>query len=140
MSRPPYRIIEHTADIGIEVFASTLGDLFSNAAFALSDQITDASRLEKKLSRSIELRAGRMDELLHLWLSELVYLFDTQHWVSKTAEILEISATHVKAVVWGEPFDPSRHERRYEIKAVTLHGLEVKQENGGWRARVLFDI
>ena len=27
-----------------------------------------------------------------------------------------------------------------EIKGVTLHGLEVEREEGGWRARVIFDV
>jgi SHS2 domain-containing protein len=27
-----------------------------------------------------------------------------------------------------------------EIKGVTLHGLRVDQVEGGWRARVIFDV
>jgi len=35
-----YRLINHTADFGIHVFGTDLKDLFTNAAFAMFDQIT----------------------------------------------------------------------------------------------------
>jgi len=40
----------------------------------------------------------------------------------------------------GERFDAARHPLKVQVKAVTYHGLEVARDEGGWRARVIFDI
>ncbi len=140
MASPPFRVLEHTADVGLEVFGDTLADLFAHAALGFTDLVTDPALLAENTSFTLDVRAENPEELLHRWLSELIYVFDAQGMIFRRAEILEIDATHIKAVMRGEIFDPARHERRYEIKAATLHGLEVKQEKGVFRARVLFDI
>jgi SHS2 domain-containing protein len=46
----------------------------------------------------------------------------------------------VQAVAHGETFDSSRHEFKAEIKAVTYHQVTVKEEDGKWEARVIFDL
>ncbi|GAI44052.1 unnamed protein product, partial [marine sediment metagenome] len=33
-----------------------------------------------------------------------------------------------------------RHHLKREIKAVTYHGLEVKEVDRGWEAQIIFDI
>ena len=40
----------------------------------------------------------------------------------------------------GESFDPERHERGHEVKAVTHHELTIEQSERGFVARVLLDI
>jgi SHS2 domain-containing protein len=45
-----------------------------------------------------------------------------------------------EARAWGEVFQDGRHVIRTEVKAVTFHQLEVKQECNGWRARVILDL
>jgi SHS2 domain-containing protein len=44
------------------------------------------------------------------------------------------------ATAAGEPFDAARHPSRVQVKGATYHGLEVVQEHGTWKARVVFDI
>ena len=36
--------------------------------------------------------------------------------------------------------DASKHESRYEVKAVTYHGLNISCDDNTWRATVIFDI
>jgi SHS2 domain-containing protein len=36
-----YQLIEHTGDIGIQVFGASVEELFENAGFALFDIMTD---------------------------------------------------------------------------------------------------
>jgi SHS2 domain-containing protein len=40
----------------------------------------------------------------------------------------------------GEKLDLARHGFRTEIKGVTYHDFKVWQEDGEWRARVIFDV
>jgi SHS2 domain-containing protein len=46
----------------------------------------------------------------------------------------------LRAVVKGEPFQEGVHVIKTEVKAVTYHRIEVRQENGRWRAQVIFDL
>jgi SHS2 domain-containing protein len=140
MNLPAYRILEHTADIGIEVRGDALEDVFSNAAYGFSDLITDAAALGTPVSRTLDLNAEDIEQLFHRWLSELLYIFESERLIFRKAEILEMRENGLKARLSGEKFDRNRHESRYEIKAVTLHGLKVSRETGAWIARVLFDI
>ncbi|MGZ3608142.1 MAG: archease [Syntrophales bacterium] len=40
----------------------------------------------------------------------------------------------------GEPFDPAKHTINTEIKAVTYHQAAVKEAQGMWTGRVIFDV
>jgi len=42
--------------------------------------------------------------------------------------------------IHGEPVDPARHHFRLDVKAATYHGLEVRREDGGWIASIIFDV
>ena len=44
------------------------------------------------------------------------------------------------ATAWGEEFDASRHERRSEVKAVTYHMMDIKDENSNVILQVIIDI
>lgn len=77
-----YRTIDHTGDVGIKVYGKTLPDLFSNAAFAFFDTLTDASRIQTRLEERISLTAHDTEQLLVQWLSEFLYLFDTRRLLS----------------------------------------------------------
>jgi SHS2 domain-containing protein len=46
----------------------------------------------------------------------------------------------LRAVVKGEPFQEGVHVIKTGVKAVTYHQIEVRQENGRWRAQIIFDL
>jgi SHS2 domain-containing protein len=139
----PFRPLEHTADVGIEVEAATLDELFAAAARGLLDAMTELDRVELRLARDTRLEARSPDLLLVDWLDELLFRFDAHH------ELLCEHAVNVTcddgtwrlvAVSRGEPFDPARHPLKVPVKAITYHGLEVKRSGEGWHARVIFDV
>ena len=44
------------------------------------------------------------------------------------------------ASAYGEEFNPSKHERRSEVKAVTYHMMDIKIENMNIILQVILDI
>ena len=46
----------------------------------------------------------------------------------------------LEAEAAGEPFAPDRHRMKTEIKAVTYHGLEIRETPAGWRGRIVCDV
>ncbi len=135
-----YRLIDHTADFGLEIFGSDETALFEEAAVALFELVTDSTALTAELSRDIEVTGEDWPDLMVNWLRELLYIFNGEEQIVCRAAINDIKETHLQATIDSEPFDPQRHEIRNEIKAVTYHQIEVGPVDDGWRARVIFDV
>lgn len=53
---------------------------------------------------------------------------------------VEVQGTSLCARAYGEAVDPERHELGGVVKGVTRHMMEVVPEDGGYRARILFDL
>ncbi len=139
-----YEQIDHTADIGIRVFApdGVIGTLFANAARALVDLHTDETAVRHELTRRVEARGQDWEDLLRHWLTELHFLYEMHRLLLPKVVITTLEEDHIVAECTGEVFDAERHEARGEIKAVTHHGLEIleDEETGALEAQVIFDL
>lgn len=140
MSDAPYEFVDHTGDIRFVARGRTMAELFENAARALYAAIAGPEGVRALEERVIEVRADDRELLLVCWLSECQKAFDLERLLLSEFRVEEVSDTHVRGVARGEPFDPSRHEFRSEIKAVTFHGLYVKETPQGWEAAVVCDV
>ncbi len=136
----PYRQFYHTADLGIEVFGGTAGELFTNAAFAIFDLITDLNCVEARETRTIKMEGVDQDDLLVNFLREALYLFNGEHWLAKKFRLLEFGDNRLVAEAAGEPFDPGRHRIETELKAVTYHQLGIRKTPEGFTTKVVFDV
>ena len=132
--------IEHTADVSYRLYAPTFQDLFVTAGKALFDAITELDSIHASLSRTINVTATDAEALLVAWLSELNFCCITALELFCRFEILSLSQNQITAVVHGEKIDPARHEIKTEIKAVTYHGLYLRENPEGWEAQVIFDV
>ncbi len=134
-----YTIIEHTADIGIEVEAEDLAGLYRKAALAFFDLLVGLETIDTRDEVRISVEGSGTEELMVTWLDELLYLFDTDGWLFSNLR-LELEDLKITATARGELFNPQKHQIRYYIKAVTYHMLEVRKDKQCWRAKVIFDI
>jgi SHS2 domain-containing protein len=138
--RGSFREIEHTADLGIEVTASSLAGLFSTTGEALFALIADPKNLEARDAIAVAAGGDGPEELLHAWLRELLAQFNLTGFVAARCEVRKITRERVEGIVTGEKLDLKRHCFYTEIKGVTYHDFRVWEENGSWRARVIFDV
>ena len=136
----PYKTFNHTADLGIEVYAKDQKQLFVNAGFSLFDLITDMHKVEAKTSLPLSVEGMNLEDLMVSWLSELLYFHQVKGYLFTHFTIHDVSEKAIKANVKGEKFDPHRHELIREIKAVTYHQIKVACVNGTWISRIVFDI
>ncbi len=134
-----YAIIEHTADIGFVAYGKDKKELFSNAAFALFEIMTDLEKVSESASWHVEVKAADEIELLVRWLNELLYLFDSEKVLLRRFDIKELSDGFIKAEVFGEVRDPARHPIKLGVKSATYHMLEILK-NRYYHARVILDI
>ena len=143
MSRMPkgYEFFDHTADIGVHIYGATLPELFSNAAQAMYEVMGSLAKGEERRAKSVKLEAPTLEDLLHDWLTELLYDFAAHQVLYDQLDITDATPQRVAATVTGGVVDLARSEPREEIKGVTYHQLRVEQTaNGRWRATVIFDV
>ncbi len=135
-----YETVDHTADLGVRVYGRTFEEVFANAAFAFFDLITDLTRVREEVSIPIHLTASDPEELLVRWLSELLYLNESRQVLFKGFSFAHLDEHSLTAVARGEFFDPQRHVRNLEMKAVTYHQIYIGKKKNTWEARVIFDV
>ena len=139
MPRGMYEYFEHTADVGLRVRATTLDELFADAARGMFALMIDADEpTQAGQPVSFRLAADRLDDLLHDWLSELLFTFEARQLVLGRFDV-HITDTTLEAQACSEPLDPARHTPGTEIKAVTYHGLSVQRDADGYVAEVIVD-
>jgi SHS2 domain-containing protein len=131
-----YRILEHTADVGIEVTAPDIPTLFSEAVRATAAVLLDADPPPAFDRVAVSAEADDVAALLAEVLTEALWRFESSGWLPVESE-LEVSGTTaagtlgvVNGVTIGGP----------AIKAVTYHQLAVEPAPDGWLARVFFDV
>jgi SHS2 domain-containing protein len=136
-----FRVLEHTADIGFEAFGAGREDAFRNAGRALMSLIIDLESVRPQDRVRLEAHAPEQQSLLVNWLSEILYLQDTERWLFRDFEIDGLRNESVWGVGRGERFDPGRHQIKLLVKAITYHQLTLEKTlDGLWRAQVYVDI
>jgi len=135
-----YHLIDHTADFGIQVFGSDSKELFTNAALALFDVITEMDVLKGRDSCKITASGEDWSDLMINWLREILYLWNGREMLVKSVQILFLSENKISAKIYFDAYKPDRHIIKTEIKAVTYHQIQVKSSPSGWKAQIIFDI
>ncbi len=137
-----FAYLDHTADLAVRAWAETPGGVFAQAALALVGAMVNVERVRALRSRRFSLQASTVDLLLVEWLSALLAEMDTSGLIFSRfdVEMADDGGPSLRAEAWGEPLDPMRHEARTEVKGISLLGLHVWAENGGWRAEYVADV
>jgi len=137
MSEKRYETVNHTADVMIRAYGSDLETSFANAAFAMFDQLADLSKVEPKERFRFEIEGSDREQLLVDFLSELLYLFDTELVLLKEFD-LKYDGEVLRVEAKGERIDKKRHRMKQALKAVSYHAIDVQPEKKGY-VQVLFD-
>ncbi len=135
-----YRFLEHTADMGIEATAASLEGLFVQAARALNEMIFGQELFGGSESLQIDVSGEDLGDLLVRWLTELLYLIETDYFVASRFMIDTLTPYRLQARVAGERLHPDNMHAVREVKAITYHRLDVTSSSRGWRAQVYVDL
>jgi len=135
---PKYEILEHRADLKIRAFGENKKELFLNMLLAMEDNMRpEVKRPEERIKRKVAINSLDFPALLVDFLSEVLYLCQVNKETYHVARVKQLADTQLEAELEGQKVERFGED----IKAVTFHGLEIKQkENGIWEAIVLFDV
>jgi SHS2 domain-containing protein len=130
-----FREIEHTADWELEVWAPDMSQLLEQSArgmYALS-----GTRLidEPRQKRVITLEALDAESLLVSFLTELLYLAETENLAFDEFQ-LELFDHSLHAQLGSAPIA----SQDKEIKAVTFHRMEIRAKAQGLQVNIVFDV
>lgn len=143
-----YKILEHTADVGLIINGSTLPELFLNAVKGLFHIVSPALGVcagpqdvfpSAKHLAVVELKAAAEEELLVYWLNEFVYYFFVKDLFPKRIEIDNLEKGEIRARVdFGKR--TGTIQIATEVKAATYHQLSIKRKDTNFKAQVIFDV
>ena len=135
-----YELFDHTADVGVRVWAPTLAGLASPAVRGLYAVIGELVAGDAAEVVRFELSADEPALLLRDCLAEVLGLFDTRRLMVTAIDVEEFSATRLAAVASAAHVDVARSAFDREVKAVTYHELNVRPVPGGYEATYIVDI
>jgi SHS2 domain-containing protein len=135
-----YRLLEHTADMGLEARALSRARVHEEMARGLAMLVFGDCAVKAKIKTKLFVRAEDPVELLVCWLNEVVYWSEKENLVPSGFHIESVSDKELQATITGEPYDVERHNIEHQIKSVTYHQACLEETADGWYSRVYIDL
>jgi len=139
-----FEFLEHTADVYIRAFGTTIEEAYENAALAMFEVMTDTDKITQLQEETLEVEAEDQYALLYNWLEALLVKFETNNTVYSKFQITNWKETDenfkFEAKIWGEKFDPQKHPPRVGVKAVTYHRMVVIRDKDRVVLEFILDI
>jgi SHS2 domain-containing protein len=135
-----YEIGDHPSDLDLTVRGRDLAEIFSAAARAVGGFITPRPGSGRSARRAIRLSAPDREELLVVWLNEILFLIQDRRFKPRRFRFQELSETALRAVGEGRNLTAGDLRGGSEIKAATYHDLSLRATPSGWVAHVILDL
>jgi len=135
-----YELFDHTADIGIRARAPTMQGLLRPAAEGLYEVIGELVACGEATPEAWDSVADEPAVLLRDYLAELLVLFERQQRVATKHDVSIFSDQRLAVTAQTRAVDEARSHFEREVKAITYHGLEIVEIEGGYEATIIVDI
>ena len=135
-----YEYLDHVADVEFKARGHTLKDLFFSAADALNDTIRGEIVILETTEKNLSVVGKNLEELLHNFLEEFLYLLDADNFlVSKITEFeIDEELKTINAKIVGD--DAKNYVFTNDVKAITYNEMFVRKEGVGWDCQVVLDV
>jgi len=145
MKKPGFVFIDHTADVQVRSWGSSLEEAFSQTAYSLMATITpNLKKIIPKVERELTVQAEDKEALLFDFLSEFLYIFDVDELVFNQIYVRSIEKFKdkykLRATLIGEKFNLDKHEIGIEVKAITYSFLNIEEKHESIIIDIVFDI
>ena len=132
-----YEFLEHPADIKIRSFGNNLTELFTNSALGMMAFLYGKDVEETTITNieKVKIQAGDLESLLIDWLSELLYLSNSNYRAYVNYDFKKLNENELLVEV-----SSGRADAQDDIKAVTYHDLSINKNNNRYEATVVYDI
>jgi SHS2 domain-containing protein len=131
----PFEELQHTADWFLRVWASSLPELFAEAARGMNALSGAHPAQGPRLERTFAAEAPDAESLLVLFLSELVYAVEQENLVFVFFKVV-LDGSKLNVIMSGAPIISINKS----IKAVTFHNLQISETKDGFQVEIVFDV
>ena len=129
-------------DAVLEAYGETLEDAFENAAKGLNDTMVELKTVIPDREIRITAEGHDLYSLLFDWLDKVMLLLVADGIVMSdfSVKIRQDKGYFLEGIAKGERLNLDKHHYKVEIKAVTYHEMDIKQEKGKASVRFLLDL
>jgi SHS2 domain-containing protein len=139
-----FRFIDHTADVVIEAWGSTVEEAFEQAGYGYFTMLLNPKTITPTDRYIVELEGHSLETLLYKWIEEFIFLLDAESLVCTNLKVHSINSNtspiQLKGQCDTESFDPAKHEAETEVKAITFAELKITQTKDETRIRYTLDL
>jgi SHS2 domain-containing protein len=136
----PFRDLEHTADVGVEVEGATAEEALARLVLAQSALLTGGAPPAAERDARVEVPPGPAATMAVGLLRELLFRFATERALAAWCEVLSFGEdTGAEVRVGLGRVDPERLDG-LDLKAVTWHQARMERTGDRWLGRIVFDI
>jgi SHS2 domain-containing protein len=138
MAAATHEFREHTGEIRLHVEATSIAELFAEAARALASLLAEPTAWGPRDADDAEVvvRSPDREALLVDWLNELVWLGEVKKRVFPEIRVEVLTDREMRAFVRG--ISPT--SLRTAVKAATMHDVRIGRGERGWEAAVVLDV
>ena len=138
-----HRFIDHTADIAVQITADSFEELIQESLIAFNESVLDSVDKKSEEELEIDLQDSSREGLLVSFLNEINFLLTVKKWISKSVDEIVIKNNlnnyELNCKIKGSKLTVDI-DLKEEIKSVTYHQMEIKEENRKLFTRIVFDI
>ena len=136
-----FEFLDHPSETLVRVKASSINEVFNDAATALFEIMTDTKIIQPAESYQIQASSTERHLLLIDWLNDLILLHESKNIFLSNFEVKvsQTSAWNLKATVKGERVQ-AHHERRSHAKSATYGQLQWIESDHGHEVLFVIDI
>ncbi len=142
MSKATFELFDHTADLGVRVFAPSQPALIAPAInglyAAIGEFVADDDGEAWPIRFSLETSEPSL--LLRDLLAEVLFIFERDRRMLTDPDVSEFSDTRLTVAARLRPIDADRSSFLREVKAVTYHELALRRTPEGFEASFIVDI
>lgn len=147
-----YEYEEHTADIIINGYGNTPKRAIEAITLGILNLIYDIEKVDKKEMKEIEFNSNDILEVIHDVSSKCLEEFYVNKFAIRDIEIANMRKVrnqenrkkyywYVKIRLYGEKYDMNKHGFKKEVKAVTMHDLNIeKLKKAYWMVNITVDL
>lgn len=134
-----WKLLDHTADILMEVRGATLEELFVNAADGLTNLLSPRHAHSPEIVLEVAVDGDDREQLLVNFLREILFHNQVRGFVAARCEVTFPARTRLEARLHGRYAGVDEVRPDQEIKGVTYHDLSIREQDG-YSVHIVFDV
>jgi SHS2 domain-containing protein len=135
-----YELFDHTADLGVRAWAPDLVELVRVAGQGFYAVIGELTAEGAPRTERFEIAGPELPVLLRDYLAELLLLFERDFRMVTVVEVEAFEPGRLVVAADSQVVSRERSALDREVKAITYHGLDLQQVEGGYEVTYIVDI